>query len=207
MPHEAAKQSARVSKGDATRQRILDAAARLFRERGYSAVRLIDIADAAKLQKASLYFHFSSREEIVEHVLNTGVERVFDAVRARVLALPSNATWRARIEAGMQEHLRLALLQDDYTSANVRIYAHVPASVQKRHSALRQRYGGYWRKLVAGAAEAGELRADLDASIIRMFMLGSVTWSVEWYRPGGRLSLEEIARQLTSILFDGAAAR
>ena len=198
--------NANKTKADRTRGRLLDVAAHLFREHGYSEVRLADIAKAARIQKGSLYYHFDSREEIVRHVLDAGVSRVLDAVRDRVAALPASATWRDRIVAGMEEHLRMALEQDDYTAANVRIHAHVPAAVRKRHAVLRRRYGAFWRTLLARAAEAGELRADLHPPIVRMFLLGSVTWSVEWFRPGP-LSVDEVAHQMTSILFDGIAAK
>ena len=194
------------TKADHSRERILDAAAKLFRGQGYHSVRLTDVAAEAGMQKGSLYYHFGSREELVIEVLNIGVDRVFDAVSEKIASLPASTSPRACMVAAMEEHLRLALMQDDYIAANLRIYPLLPESVRQTHAPIRRKYSDLWRTMLDKAAAAGELRADLDLAVLRMVLLGSVTWSTEWYRPGARLSIEQIARQMTSILFDGAAA-
>lgn len=197
----------KMTKADHSRERILDAAARLFRESGYNGVRLTDIAARADLQKGSLYYHFTSREEIVVEVLDVGVDRVFRAVSGRIAAMASGQSPRQRMVAAMEEHLRLALKDDDYIAANLRIYPLLPDALRQRHAPVRQKYSDLWRSLLAEALAAGELRTDLNLAIVRMVLLGSVTWSTEWYRPDAQLSIEQIARQITSVLFDGAGAR
>src|SRR5438067_25320 len=77
-------------KAAVTRAAVLDAAARLFREQGYAAPSLREIALAAGIQAGSLYYHFDSKEHIVAEVLRVGVETVFEGV--------STATARARAE-------------------------------------------------------------------------------------------------------------
>ncbi len=58
------------SKSEATRQSILHAAAGLFRQQGYAAVSLRDIAEAVGMKTGSLYYHFSSKESLVEEILS-----------------------------------------------------------------------------------------------------------------------------------------
>lgn len=195
------------TKADHSRERILDAAAKLFRQTGYHSVRLIDIAAQAGLQKGSLYYHFSSREEIVAQVLDIGVDRVFNAVTKRLADLPASTSPRERMVIAMEEHLRLALQQDDYIAANLRTYPLLPEPIRQSHAPVRQKYSDLWRNLLREAVRVGELRSDIDLAVLRMVLLGGVTWSTEWYRPGASLSIEQIARQMTSILFDGAGAR
>ncbi|ORB76440.1 hypothetical protein BST46_30110, partial [Mycobacterium timonense] len=65
----------------ATRARILDSAALIFRNKGYAGTRLSDVAAAANTQAGSLYYHFPSREELVEEVLRVGQERTSGFVR------------------------------------------------------------------------------------------------------------------------------
>lgn len=195
------------TKADHSRERILDAAARLFRDRGYNSVRLTDIAAEAGLQKGSLYYHFASREEIVVEVLNIGVDRVFEAVTGHLANLPTATSPRQRMVIAMEVHLRLALQQDDYIAANLRTYPLLPDVIRKCHAPVRQKYSDLWRAMLEAALAAGELRRDLDLAVLRMVLLGSVTWSTEWYRSDAPLSIEQIARQMTSVLFDGAGAR
>src|SRR5215218_9782486 len=78
----------RLTKSERTRQRILDAAARVFREQGYANARLADIAELADMQTGSLYYHFDGREDLVAEILRLGVETSWQHVRDAVDGLP-----------------------------------------------------------------------------------------------------------------------
>ena len=62
---DSATDASELRKADLTRQRILDAAAHTFLEKGYAATRLSDIATAAGMQAGSIYYHFDSKEQIM----------------------------------------------------------------------------------------------------------------------------------------------
>src|SRR5437879_861588 len=81
---------------------ILDAAARLFRERGYRVTSMRDIAAASGMLAGSLYYHFASKEELLVAVYAEGVRRISDSVSA-VLARDLEP-W-ARLEAVCATHL------------------------------------------------------------------------------------------------------
>lgn len=194
-----------LKKSQATRERILDAAAQVFRDKGYAGARLSDIAAAAGLRAGSLYYHFDSREALVEEVLRVGVARATDFVRHQVDALPTGASPLDRLRAAMTAHLLMVLEIGDYTSANIRIFGQVPDDIRRRHLKDQRAYGAYWRALFEAAQEAGELRGDVDLSVIRMLILGALNWSVEWYTPGGRVSAEEVAAEFVTMVFEGLA--
>jgi AcrR family transcriptional regulator len=105
----------RESKSARTRKRILDAGARAFRRDGYAAAALKDIAALAGLQAGSLYYHFGSKEEIVEEVLEVGVEGVSAATREAVAALGPGSDPLARLRAARCR----AKSASDTSSANV----------------------------------------------------------------------------------------
>src|SRR5436305_42145 len=111
---------------NSSRRRILDCAARLFRKNGYGGTSLRDIAAASGMKAGSLYYHFASKDEILIDVLNIGVQRVYDAVRNAVAALPAAATFADIINTAIYGHLKALHEADDYTSANVRIFGQVP---------------------------------------------------------------------------------
>lgn len=190
----------------ATRERILLEAARLFRHHGYTATTLREIADAASIKAGSIYYHFASKEEILGEVLDKGIQAVSEAVGERIEALPANASFRDRIAAGIEGHLWGLLHHGDFTSANIRIYGQIPASAKNRHRVVRRAYADLWDRLFEGAMESGELRSDSSTAVIRLFVIGALNWTVEWYNPQ-RGSFQDFSRQLTEIVFDGVLAR
>ena len=203
---EASREAARPSKSEATRLRILEAAASVLAERGYADTRLSDIATAAGTFAGSLYYHFASREELVEEVLMLGVTRVFDAVRTAVEALPVSSSHRQRITTAIEAHITFANSLDHFAAANQRVFAQVPQDMRQRQIAVHRAYGNYWRKLLTAARRSGEIRPDLDLSVLRLQLLGAINWTVEWYRPGKRTP-QEIAAQLALTVFEGVAVR
>jgi len=185
-----------------TRERILLEAARLLRHHGYAATTLREIADAAGVKAGSIYYHFESKEEILGEVLDKGITIVANAVRTRIEALPANASWRDRIAAGIEGHLWGMLHYGDFTSANIRVYGQIPTSAKSHHKIVRRAYADYWDRLLASALTSGELRQDTGLAMIRLFVIGALNWTVEWYNPQ-RGSFQDFARQITAIVFDG----
>lgn len=207
MANQATKTKAPAPKrkSERTRERILDAAAVCFRERGFAATRLSDIADAAGMQAPSLYYHFDSKEELIEEVLSLGVTRTFAHVQERVSKVPEEDKL-GRLRAAIEAHLEMVLETGNYSAANLRLYGQMPEDIRKRLQRTQATVGRYWNQLLVEAQEAGAIRGDLDLSATRMLILGAVNWAAEWYRPG-RLSPAELGRQATAIVLEGIADR
>ncbi|HVW43588.1 MAG TPA: TetR family transcriptional regulator [Amycolatopsis sp.] len=188
---------------------MLDAAAKVFKEKGYMATRLADIAAVANIQAGSLYYHFTSREDLVEEVLRVGQDTTSDLVRQRVDTLPADASNVDRIREAMKAHLAAVLEIGDYTSATIRILGQVPDDVRRRRLIAQREYGNYWRQLLEDAREAGEIRKDVDLSAIRMMMMGALNSSTEWYHPHRRrgLSGETIGNQFSTVFLEGLSVR
>ncbi|KAB7740407.1 TetR family transcriptional regulator [Parvibaculum sedimenti] len=190
------------SKSDISRARILDAAAKTFRQKGYAATTLIEIARAAGMQAGSLYYHFGSKDELLEEVLDIGMRRVHEAVEESQERLPADSSHRDRIRVAVEAHLATLLKHDDYTSANIRIFGQVPEEVQKHHIRQRDAYAELWRRILTKAQKSGALRRDVDLGLVRMLLMGALNWSVEWYQPG-RTSIRTIADHMCLMLFNG----
>jgi len=197
--------AARTRKSEQTRERLLDAAARVFRDKGYAGARLSDIADVAEMHTPGVYYYFPSKEDLVEEVLRVGVARASAYVEERVAAVPEGASALDRLRAAIEGHVLMVLEIGDYTSANIRIFGQLPDDIRRRHLAQQRAYGDLWRSLLEDARSTGELRADLDLSVVRMLILGALNWTVEWYRPGA-LSAAEVARHATTMIGEGISA-
>lgn len=196
------KPATAVEADSETRERILLEAARLFRHHGYVATTLREVADAAGIKAGSIYYHFESKDQILGEVLDKGILAVVDAVRRRVEALPPRATAREKFAAAIEGHLWGLLHHGDFTSANIRIYGQIPAAAKNRHRKIRREYTELWDRLLEDALQRGELRADIGMTIVRLFVIGALNWTVEWYNPQ-KGSFEDFVKQITTIVFDG----
>ena len=190
---------------DATRRQILDAAAKLFRKQGFKGTTMRQIAEAAQMKAGSLYYHFSSKDEVLAEVFVIGIQLVFDEVKSAVSALGSSASFRKRIETGAQIHMEALHRYGDFTSANIRNAGQAPETVKGLDEQIRKAYARYWAQLVLKARQAGEIRQDLDPFTLRMTILGALNWSLEWFDPD-RFSTERFAKDVVEIIFDGASA-
>ena len=200
------RRTSELSKSEATRRKILDAAARAFLQKGYEATTLQEIAEAASMQAGSLYYHFASKEQLLEAVFDIGMRRVVEAARLAVAALPADAPFADKLSAGVAAHLEQLLGQGDYTSANIRIFGQAPEGVQARQLELREAYGEWWRALLEEGQARGEVRADADLSLVRMLLFGAMNWAIEWYDPSQgpirRIADEASALALRGLLME-----
>lgn len=190
----------------ATRDRILLEAARLFRHHGYAATTLREVADASGIKAGSIYYHFESKEQILGEVMDKGIEVVAQAVRERVDALPAGASSRQRIAAAIEGHLWGLLHHGDFTSANIRIYGQIPAAAIDRHRVVRRAYADNWDQLLDEALQRGDLRAGSSKAVVRLFVIGALNWTVEWYNPQ-KGTFKQFVKQVTALVLDGILTR
>jgi len=189
----------------ATRQQILDVAARLFREKGYAATTQREIAKRCGIQAPSLYYHFASKDELLLEVLDFGIERIFSAVRDAVERLPEAAPIERKVRAAAHAHLESFFVYGDYTATNIRVFGQAPKAVQKKNLALRDAYERYWAELFEQGRKRGEIRRGAHLGLVRLFLLGALNRTVDWWDDEGALGLEAIADRFTEILFHGIA--
>ncbi len=181
-----------------SRRLILDHAARLLRNGGYHRATLREIAEAVGIRKASLYYHFASKEEIVEEVVNDGVRFVHEAVVA-ALAETEGAAPRERLEAAIHAHLAALHGHGDYTSASIKVFTFGAGPVPESVRAVRRAYEDVWRGLIAELQQAGALPAERAPDALRNFLLGALNGSTDWYRPE-RFRIDALAREFSELL-------
>lgn len=190
------KGAAQVEGG--SRHQILDHAARLLRNGGYHQTTLREIAEAVGIRKASLYYHFASKEEIVEAVVNDGVRFVHEGVVA-ALAATEGAAPRERLEAAIRGHLAALHGHGDYTSASIKVFNFGAAPAPDSVRAVRRAYEEVWRGLIAELQQAGALPAERSPDVLRNFLLGALNGSTDWYRPG-RFDIATLAREFAALI-------
>ena len=194
-----------LSKSEITRRRILEAAAALFREHGYAAVSLRDIAEAVGLKTGSLYYHFDSKESLTEEILTLGTQGAMASSKAAVEALGEGADPVDKLEAAFVAHTRFMLEEEDFASANLKILQQVPPAVRERHVRQDRAYGDYVASIIDEIADTHGLGPKVDPSVLRMLCFGALNWSISWFDPKGH-GASDIAGQMMTLVRRGALA-
>lgn len=194
-------------KAERTRNQILRAAARVFREHGYRMATMRRIASEAKLEAGSVYYHFASKDAVVEEVLDQGLRDLLDGTRRAVEAC-GHQDQRARLATAIAAHLTYLFRKNEFASANIRIYGLLPEHLRVRHRPLRREYANFWDTLLRDAQAAGVLRPDIKILPLRQAILGGLNWTIEWFDPDprecpDRHSLTSFAELVIRMLFNG----
>ena len=191
------------SRGELKRKQILDAAAKVLARRGYAGTMLSEVAEEAGTQPGSLYYHFDSREKLIEEVLHEGVTLSFARARAVLDALPDDSSALQRLEAALRAHLKFQLIESDYARAVVRSMGQSPEDMWKRVNEKFRAYGKFFDTLIAAAMRARQLDPRVDRSALRMLLIGAANWAPEWYRADASSTVEEISDLLVRLLLRG----
>lgn len=190
------------SKADVSRERVLEAAAHIFRDRGYAGTTMRSVADGAGLKAGSLYYYYPSKDLLIEAVLDIGIHGVSTTVYHAIAQLPPGSSYRERVSTAIEAHLSSVLQYGDYALTTRRVLGQVPTNIRRRHVLRRDAYGDFWVNLLQSACVAGEIRNDIDLKLARAFILGALNSTLEWYRQGG-MTVEEIAGQFIRIITGG----
>lgn len=183
---------------DNRRRCLLDAAARLFAKQGYRATTIRDIGSAVGMLPGSVYYHFSSKHDLLAAVYEEGAQRIGANVDAAVAA--QSDPW-ARLEAACVAHLETVLDSSDYALVLIRVLPGDGDGATGRLIGLRDRHEERFAALIRELP----LPAGTSRDRLRLMLLGALNWAQVWYRPGGD-DPRSIARDFVRLLQTGAAA-
>ncbi|HEY5283256.1 MAG TPA: TetR/AcrR family transcriptional regulator [Polyangia bacterium] len=199
-----AKKAGRPSSADLVpRERILAAAARLFRERGYQATTVRDIAREVGILSGSLFHHFVSKEQmLVELVREAAISICVGAEAAVASVTPPAAQLRAIVRLELDGFVN-SRMRDHY-AAGVSEWRDVPESAQPELRMLRQRYFTLFRSVLDACAAEGRLRVAPDAAM--KVLNSATTGSVTWFRQDGHYSVDVFTDILMKLVLNDARA-
>lgn len=182
-----------------TRDQILDAAAQIFREKGFHAASMQDIAAAVNLQKASLYHHVSGKQEILLALLDRALDVLYEQVSPVVL-LPAPAAEKLRQMIAV--YLQSVTGHADLISVLLMEHRSLDPDLRERHVPNRDRFETLWRQVLNEGVQSGEFICD-EVNLAVRGILGILNWTITWYRPDGNMSVEQIADQYAALLLNG----
>jgi AcrR family transcriptional regulator len=185
------------------RERILQAAAKLFREKGYVGATTSELAHLIGLKKASLYHHFKKKEDLLYEICLDCLMTIHHEVSH---ALRASTEPAERLRILIQTHTQVALAWQD---------AFVTALIDRRFLAEERwthvlyhhdAYQALVQRIIHDAKEAGVVRADVSDQMLTLMLLNLLNWTAFWYSPGGNLVPDALGALLLEQFLHGAGA-
>lgn len=181
------------------RDDIIQAAAQIFRQKGYHAASMQDIADAVHLQKASLYHHVDSKQEILLTILDTALDLLIDDLH---MVVESNLEPDQKLRQAMRVYIGRLTENADLAAVLLFEYRNLEPELRARHVQRRDRYESLWRQLIKEGMASGYFRAT-DEALATFALMGVQNWMMTWYREEGRLSAESLADLFCELFLRG----
>ncbi|MDQ3937241.1 MAG: TetR/AcrR family transcriptional regulator [Chloroflexota bacterium] len=177
------------------RQQIEDVASALFRERGYAATSVRDIAQALNIQGGSLYAHVASKEDVLWSIVNRAADR-FQAEVGPLATMAEPPATRLRRMIGAH----VAVVTGAQRDAAVFLHEWRFLSPQRRAqvAARRDAYEALFRRTISEGVDSGDF-APLDARLTAMCILSALNGIATWYRADGELTADQVAEQYADL--------
>ncbi len=185
------------TKSDRKRQ-IRETAQNLFREKGYKATSMRDLASAVGIEPASLYNHIRSKEQILKEICYDMAEQFFEA--------QSKVDPNLRADEKLKEAIRANIQVITNNLDASAVFLHEWRFLKEEHlvefKTMRNKYEAIFVKIVQDGIKNAIFR-EVDVKFYILSLFSSMNWIYEWYQPNGKYTVEEISNMLIDLLFDG----
>ena len=183
----------------AVTDQILRTAADLFRERGYRASTLDDIARRLGMSKASLYGHFRAKEEMLAAISRETIEGF---TRELSLVLRSSLPPEDKLRRVVRQHVRFVIANRSFLTVFFSEEANLPARFARQLAAQKNRYDKGVESIVVEGIRRGAFR-EVPPRLVVFGLLGMLNWLYKWYNPSGRWGAEEISTAFLRLVEGG----
>jgi AcrR family transcriptional regulator len=192
----------RTRRSDATRQLIVGAAARAFAANGYEATSLDVVASEAGITKATIYYHFDSKEALYAAVVIPGIEAGTELVRriAERSADAADALTRI-VDAAIDASIRSAAGHPIFYTDAVNIGPAVRRSVRE----AQRRYEHAVSDVIRRGQGSGQVMEG-DPEVLALLLIGAIARIQRWYDAGGRVPPDVFKGVAKRMLLDGLLA-
>jgi AcrR family transcriptional regulator len=193
--HQALVDQRIINAPDSAKGRLLQAAAKLFKEKGYERTTVRDLGKAVGIQSGSLFHHYPNKESILRAVMEETILLNTELMKAALLKSdrPDDkvlALIQCELESVMGETgAAMTVLVYEWRSLNEENQQHILK--------LRDVYEGLWISTLTAAKASGCVV--IDPFILRRLLTGALSWTVNWYRQEGDLTIDQLAQMALSL--------
>lgn len=180
-----------------SRDALVEAAAALFREKGYERTTVRDLAEAVGMQSGSLFYHFSSKSEILYEVMRRGIDDLTAAVRLELQACENP---RDELIIMTRTHLRTLLSNTQASLASLLYeWRSLPQEQRDKVVQLRDQYESLCREVMQRAMDGGLVRQGDPKLLVRLW-LGAINWTSQWFSAEGGLGIDNLAEEIVDMI-------
>ena len=178
---------------------IIEAAARVFAERGFHGATTQDIANVLGIKQASLYYYFTSKEAALELVCLKGVEGFFDAAKT-IAVRPESA--RKRLSSLINSHLSPLVDRSDFVKVFLNERQYLPRESRRRIGRISRRLERIFEDVIKEGIAKREFRADLDPRLATLAILGMCNAASSWHRKENA-DVARVASEFAQLAING----
>ncbi|MEE8489311.1 MAG: TetR/AcrR family transcriptional regulator [Acidimicrobiia bacterium] len=183
-----------------TRSDVIDAAGRLFAERGYHGTSMRDLGKELGLLGSSLYSHVDSKQDLLVEVVEEGA-RLFEASAEQAKATPGTA--RDRLAALLAGHVGVVLDNVNVARTFLNEARMLDTEHRERIVQARDHYEGVFRSVLADGVGDGSFRSDIDPKTASIYILSVLNALERWYDPAGPLDRDDLTEELQTFVING----
>jgi AcrR family transcriptional regulator len=187
------------SNSDEKQAEIFAAAVRIFRQKGYHAASMQDLADAVGLQKASLYYYVTSKEDLLLSIYER-LTGAFTKKLAELVAAPLSP--REKLRRAVETHVVALGEQLELFTVYLNEQKFLNGRPRTRIRAEVERHAELLESILKEGILEGEFR-DCNVKITARAIIGMCNWIYQWYSPEGKLTPLEIAVIFGDLVLDG----
>jgi AcrR family transcriptional regulator len=189
----------------ARREELLRVAASVFAEKGFANATVREIAERAGMLSGSLYYHFESKDAMLEELLRSYLESVVGSYEEHAASSESAVTALENLidqayHFVVSRHDEVMILQDDYRY----LYSSPQFTAV---ITLLDRITEIWAGIVEQGTKAGVFDASLDPKMTYRIVISAISTSVRWFDPAGAMSTAELAAHVKHICLYGLTVR
>ena len=179
---------------------VLDIAVVAFNEFGYEATSMGTLAERLGTSKSAIYYHVTSKEDLLRLALDRAMGQL-----ERVLTLDGAVVGHPHDRLRFVLRGAVGVLCHDLPYVTLLLRLRGNSEVERDALERRRQFDHSVATLVEEARNDGSLRADVDARTTTRLLFGMINSIVEWYRPGGAITADELADDVITVAFDGLA--
>jgi TetR/AcrR family transcriptional regulator, cholesterol catabolism regulator len=197
------RQNSKPRPGNDQEQRMINAAAQMFSEKGYDGTSIQDVADKLGLLKGSLYHYIKSKDDLLWAIVLRPHQYAL-ALAQRVRSTEGSAS--ERLTVFVRDYIGTLTKQHIFVSVYLHDINRLSPERRRRITRERTEFTGCVVDILTEGRDAGEFRADLDPVLSSNVILGMMNSTFRWYRPGAKYSSAAITDECLATIFGGIAA-
>jgi TetR/AcrR family transcriptional regulator, cholesterol catabolism regulator len=182
-----------------SREKLISVAVDLFADRGFKGTSIRDIANAMGMSISNIYHYFGNKEGLLLAILNTSSKNLMEQLRnvAKIETDPFS-----RFQILLKTHIRLSTELKKEAKIFFLDEEHLSPEGNEANLNYQREVLDIYRHQLQSLKDSGYIKAG-SITILAFNILGVINWNLRWYKPDGRMSLEEVTREIVDFVLYG----